>query len=178
MNALQPAIKISEIHPDEIPEVVDFVMKARAQMFPMLDPESMPGDLQHFQRAYLAADGGRFMIARDADRLVGVVGFLPYDERFAQLDYCGRNVVEVVRLFIDPAFRRLGLAAQLFDALKATARDQQVEVLYLHTHPFLAGAIAFWQRQGFTIVDIEDDPLWQTTHMQCLLSPEHPLSKG
>jgi hypothetical protein len=27
-------------------------------------------------------------------------------------------------------------------------------------------------------VDIEDDPLWQTTHLQCLLSPEHPLSEG
>lgn len=144
-------------------------MKARAKMFPMLDRAVVPDDLQHFERAYLSTGGGRFLIAREADRLVGGIGFLPYDGRFSQLDYDGRQVVEVVRLFVVPAARRLGLGARLFMALKSEAQAQGIEVLYLHTHPFLPGAIAFWQRQGFSVVDIEDDPVWQTTHMQCVL---------
>ncbi|MGY2436705.1 GNAT family N-acetyltransferase, partial [Escherichia coli] len=53
------------------------------------------------------------------------------------------------------------LAGRLFQALKMLAREQGVERLYLHTHPFLPGAIEFWQRQGFVIVDVEDDPLWR-----------------
>lgn len=162
-------IQITEIHPDEIPEVVDFVMQARAGMFPMLDAAATPDDLQHFANTYLNARHGRFLIARQGDRLLGAIGYLPYDGRFSQLDYQGLDVVEVVRLFIDLAVRRLGLAARLFTALKTDAIAQGIEVLYLHTHPFLPGAIAFWQRQGFAIIDVEDDPLWQTTHMQCPL---------
>jgi hypothetical protein len=43
-------------------------------------------------------------------------------------------------------------------------------VLYLHTHPFLPGALGFWERQGFRIVDVESDPVWRTTHMECGVS--------
>jgi GNAT superfamily N-acetyltransferase len=149
----------------DIPDILTFVMGARAGMFPMLDPDVMPDDLQRFEDVYLAPEAGRFLIARHAGQLVGVIGYLPYDGRFPQLDYSGHKTVEVVRLFIAPDFRRMGLAARLFDALKAVAVEQGVEVLYLHTHPFLPGAISFWQRQGFAIDDIEDDPIWHTTHM-------------
>lgn len=162
-------IQITEVQLHEIPDVVDFVMQARAGMFPMLDATVMPDDLKHFANTYLNARHGRFRIARQGHRLLGAIGYLPYDGRFSQLDYQGLEVVEVVRLFIDPAVRRLGLAGRLFAALKTAAIAQGVEVLYLHTHPFLPGAIAFWQRQGFAIIDVEDDPLWQTTHMQCPL---------
>jgi hypothetical protein len=40
----------------------------------------------------------------------------------------------------------------------------------MHTHPFLPGAIGFWQKHGFEIVEQEEDPVWQTTHMQMVLS--------
>ena len=41
--------------------------------------------------------------------------------------------------------------------------------MYLHTHPFLPGAIDFWLRQGFEVVDVDADPVWRTTHMQRIL---------
>ena len=161
------SISLREVQPHEIEDVIHFVRQARAVMFPMLDPQKLPQDLQYFADTYLTPHRSRFFIARHAEQLIGVIGFVPYDGRFSQLDYSGRNAVEVVRLFIDPAFRRLGLAVQLFDALKSAAKEQGVDLLYLHTHPFLRGAIDFWQRQGFAIVDVEDDPLWRTTHMKC-----------
>lgn len=150
----------------QIEEVVGFVMAARARIFPMLAGAPVPPDLADFAGHYLAPGQGRFLLARDRGRIVAGIGYLPYDHRFPQLDYRGRRVVEVVRLFVEPEYRRGGLARRLYQALKALAQEAGVEVLYLHTHPFLPGAVEFWQRQGFGVVDVEADPVWRTTHME------------
>ncbi|MBO9548586.1 GNAT family N-acetyltransferase [Pseudomonas sp.] len=150
---------------ERISEVVAFIDSARRGLFPMLAGSPLPKDLAHFAETYL--DGqGHFLEARDQDRLIAGIGYLPYDHRFSQLDYHGRRVVEVVRLFVLPEYRRHGLAAALFAALREHAGAAAVECLYLHTHPFLPGAIRFWERQGFALTDVEDDPLWHTTHME------------
>ncbi|AEF21760.1 GCN5-related N-acetyltransferase [Pseudomonas fulva 12-X] len=150
-------------------EAIRFVMAARAEIFPMLDSSVLPDDLQRFAETYLG-EAGAFWLARCSGEIVAAVGYLPYDHRFAQLDYRGVRTVEIVRLFVAPAFRRSGLAARLCSELREYAIAQGVEVLYLHTHPFLSGAVRFWERQGFTVTDVESDPVWQTTHMQCWLT--------
>lgn len=152
---------------DAIAEVVAFVDAARRELFPMLADAPLPNDLARFAETYLEG-AGHFLVARDGGQLVAAIGYLPYDHRFSQLDYQGLRVVEVVRLFVLPEYRRHGLARTLFAALREQARQAGVECLYLHTHPFLPGAIAFWERQGFTVVDVEDDPVWRTTHMHYL----------
>lgn len=150
---------------EAVAEVVTFVDSARRALFPLLANSPMPKDLAHFEATYLDG-GGHFLEARDQGRLVAGIGYLPYDHRFRQLDYHGKHVVEIVRLFVLPEYRRHGLAAALFLALRERAIDAGVECLYLHTHPFLPGAIRFWERQGFAVIDVEDDPVWQTTHME------------
>lgn len=155
---------------DDVDEVVAFIDAARRALFAPLADSPLPEDLAHFAQTYL--DGaGCFLEARDRGRLIAGIGYRPYDHRFAQLDYRGRRVVEVVRLFVLPEYRRHGLAAALVTALREHAWAASVECLYLHTHPFLPGAIVFWERQGFTVVDVEDDPIWRTTHMHQLLLP-------
>lgn len=149
----------------DIAEVLPFVLQARAQLFPTLSAARMPADLAQFEAVYVHGDG-RFLTARVDGQIVAAIGYLPYDGRFTQLDYPQRKVVEVVRLFVLPAYRRFGLAAQLYRALEALARADGVDVAYLHTHPFLPGAIDFWCKQGFEVVDVEADPVWRTTHMQ------------
>lgn len=146
-------------------EVVDFIDTARRGLFPMLADSPMPRDLACFEESYLEGEG-LFLVAHDQGRLVACIGYLPYDHRFDQLDYRARRTVEVVRLFVVPEYRRHGLARELFAALRAAAQRAGVEWLYLHTHPFLPGAIRFWEGQGFAIVDVEEDPVWRTTHMQ------------
>ncbi|MBC3501844.1 GNAT family N-acetyltransferase [Pseudomonas sp. SWRI59] len=152
-----------------IDEVVAFVDSARRELFPLLAAAPLPHDLARFAETYLDGEGV-FLEARDQGRLVAVIGYVPYDHRFAQLAYQRMHVVEVVRLFVLPAYRRHGLAAALFAALRQAAEQAGVECLYLHTHPFLPGAITFWQRQGFAVIDVEQDPVWQTTHMQLQLA--------
>ncbi|MBX8515656.1 GNAT family N-acetyltransferase [Pseudomonas cichorii] len=161
-------ITLTEVQPADIPRTIDFVMAARAEIFPMLDASVVPADLAGFEQVYLNSEDGRFLIARCEGEIIAAIGYLPYDHRFAQLDYTGRRVVEIVRLFVSHEFRGAGLAGRLYEALKAQADASGVEVLYLHTHPFLPGAIRFWEKQGFVTVDVEDDPVWQTTHMHCL----------
>ncbi|WP_268800990.1 GNAT family N-acetyltransferase [Pseudomonas huanghezhanensis] len=148
----------------DIPEIIEFTLAARAELFPKLDGAGMPADLADFASVYLNGKG-RFLLARDAGRIVACVGYLPYDSRFPHLAYPGLNVVEVVRLFVHPAYRRPGLATRLYEALKALAVADAVDVIYLHTHPFLPGAIDFWRKRGFDVIDIDADPVWQTTHM-------------
>lgn len=149
----------------DIPDVLTFVLQARAELFPPLSAAGLPADLASFEATYLQG-GGQFMIVRNAGTIVAAIGYLPYDGRFPQLNYQGLNTVEVVRLYVLPAFRGFGLASRLYRALEAQARADEVQMMYLHTHPFLPGAIDFWRRQGFEVVDIESDPVWQTTHMQ------------
>jgi len=162
-------VQITQATSEDIDEAIGFVMAARAEIFPMLDSTVLPADLQRFAQVYVQGEAGAFWLARCAGDVVAAVGYLPYDHRFAQLDYRGVRTVEIVRLFVAPAFRRSGLAARLCSELREHAISQGVEMLYLHTHPFLPGAVRFWERQGFEVVDVEADPIWQTTHMQLAL---------
>lgn len=150
--------------------VQDFLQQARAQMFAgRLDSTALAPDLRDFEQTYGPARGC-MLAAHDARRgLAGTIAWRAYDGRFAQLDFTGRRVVEVVRLFVAPECRRQGIADALFAALKAQAMAQGIEVLYLHTHPFLPGAQAFWQRHGFQVLCRDADPEWQTIHMDCTL---------
>lgn len=163
-----PELILRPVTPETRDEVVAFVEAARRDLFPMLASAPKPADLEHFDDVYLQG-AGAFIEARAGADLVGVIGYLPYDNRFAQFDYGDQRVVEVVRLFVLPAYRRHGVAARLFGALQAQAAIEEIDRFYLHTHPFLPGAVSFWERQGFTLLQVEDDPVWQTTHMDLRL---------
>ena len=106
---MSSAVVITPVQPDEIAATRDFVMAARAQMFPWLEAGTLPVDLADFSAHYLTPGQGRFLIARCDGERVAAIGYLPYDGRFPQLDFAGRKVVEVVRLFVSPEQRRGGL---------------------------------------------------------------------
>lgn len=162
-------VRIESPSPDSSDELRQFLLAARETTFPQLAGMPTPTDLAAFEQVYVEGEG-RLRVARDQGRLVGAIGYLPYDRRFPALPYPGLKVVEVVRLFVLAAYRRVGVAQRLFSALQAQAVADGVQVLYLHTHPFLPGAVRFWQRQGFEVTLVEPDPQWQTTHMQRLLA--------
>ncbi|WP_329610988.1 GNAT family N-acetyltransferase [Pseudomonas sp. KNUC1026] len=71
----------------------------------------------------------------------------------------------MVRLYVQPNLRRAGLGSALFERLQQHAEAGGVRQLYLHTHPFLPGAVGFWERQGFHTLLAEAEPVWQTHHM-------------
>jgi len=62
---------------------------------------------------------------------------------------CPKKPVEITRLYVDPEYRKLGLATQLVRQLKLHATENHADALYLHTHSFLSGGLDFLEYQGF-----------------------------
>ena len=60
----------------DIPQVLTFVLQARAELFPKLSEAAMPDDLAQFESTYLEG-GGQFLIARADDQIVAAIGYLP-----------------------------------------------------------------------------------------------------
>ncbi|KAF4336101.1 GNAT family acetyltransferase [Fusarium beomiforme] len=163
-------ITIQPATPVEIPTIVDLITKARADMFPFLDQsyreQMAQKELDTFQSGYLDHPQGAFLTAYAEGRLIATIGYVAYDNRFAHVTLEPENVVEIVRLYVETEWRRGGLATKLFNRLLETAQQAGVKQLYLHTHPFLPNAIDFWEQRGFSIITVDDDPTWQTTHMK------------
>ena len=169
-------IAISTVTVQDLETVLPYVIEFRKQLFPMLDPQKIPRDLLDFKQLYLDGQTGTFLQARDkSGKLVGVIGMLAYDYRFPHLDLDARKTVEVARLFVDPDYRRSGLGTALFRQLTKVAKENAVERLYLHTHPFLEGAHEFWLKQGFYLKEFCDESGFPTIHMELLLGQPSKL---
>ncbi|SDB94731.1 GNAT family N-acetyltransferase [Acinetobacter boissieri] len=154
----------------QIQAITDFVMAGREIMFPMLDHQVLPDDLFSFEQTFIAHDLGCFIIVYDQKKLVAVAGFKAYDQRFQTLfNVEGQRSVELVKLYVLPKYRRQQIATLVVQQLKQSAKEKNIDIIYLHTHPFLDGAKVFWQQQGFSILLQEQDPTWKTIHMSLRL---------
>lgn len=155
--------------PADIPAIVDFVLAARSDMFSevpsRLHTPKTQRELATFEQDYLNNPNGAFLTATVDGALIATVGYVAYDDRFPQLNFDGQRVVEVVKLYVDPKWRRTGLATRIFAVLEEEAWRAGIRHLYLHTHPFLPGSVRFWKRQGFRVLCVDEDPIWRTTHM-------------
>ena len=78
-----------------------------------------------------------------------------------------QSAAEIVKCYVDPAYRRFGIGSMLINELENVVKDMHYTTLYLHTHRFLPGAVDFWKRQGYTVIAEENDD-WQTVHMDKL----------
>lgn len=72
--------------------------------------------------------------------------------------------LEIVKCYVDPAYRRYGIGSLLVQELGRIVTKMRYTTLYLHTHRFLPGAVDFWERQGFTFI-AEEQNEWQIVHM-------------
>ncbi|KAF1911147.1 acyl-CoA N-acyltransferase [Ampelomyces quisqualis] len=151
---------IQPIPPTSHTEALTFIQNARKSMFPNHPLRPDPPSL-------LSSPGAHFVEARDThtNALIGAAGFTPYNHRFAQFCFRDAPTVEIVRLYVDPAYRRRGLGGALFEALRAEARARGVARAYLHTHPWLEGAVGFWEKRGFGVVEREVEGVWRAVHM-------------
>lgn len=147
-------------------EVIAYVLKTREHLFPMLNHNIIPRDLQEFSSTYVDTTLGAFLQARtEQGELVGTIGMMKYDHRFPYFSFTGSKIVEVARLYVEPIYRKSGLGTALVQELKKIAKQQGIELLYLHTHPFLEGAYEFWLKQGFDLVLSCEESGFETLHM-------------
>lgn len=155
----------------DLEAVKDYVWEARKLLFPMLHTDRIPEDIACLKEFYLDNPISAMLCAKDDHgKLIGVAGMREYDYRFSNLDIPKAKVVEVARLFIDPDYRRLRLASKFVTELKVLAELKNIDVMYLHTHPFLSGAYEFWLKQGFKLDKICMESGFETIHMSLNLS--------
>ncbi|MBV8327771.1 GNAT family N-acetyltransferase [Chryseobacterium sp.] len=166
-------IIISAVEDYHVFEVLPYVMEFRRQLYPLLDPLIVPKDLVNFEQNYLQASTGAFLQARTREgKLIGVIGMMPYDYRFPHLNIDDSTTVEVARLFVNPDYRRAGIATRLFQELVKTAKQKNIQRLYLHTHPFLKGAYDYWLKQDFILLKSCYEASYPTLHMELMVSAE------
>jgi GNAT superfamily N-acetyltransferase len=154
---------------------LEFAKKAYTTLFSHLTLRgAVPPDLTSFYPTYVdPSSGGCFLAAHRETEVVAIIGFRPYLRRFINssgalresLQWDGKRLVEVVRLFVDPSHRRKGLASELIDRLVKEAVNDELDGLYLHTHPFLPSAQSLWEKNGWNFVEQDEDGVWDTIHM-------------
>ena len=160
----QHQLVVKKVATEDIEELLAFISNARHTLFPGMKFRNtiLAEDVAHWIKT------GHFLTVytKEQHLLVATIGFVPYDHRFSHLDFNGRKTVEVVRLFVLPQYRRSGLGNMLFNSLRKEAEGSGTETMYLHTHPFLPGAVEFWTKLGFQVIDVEEDEVWPTVHMK------------
>jgi len=159
---------IKKIQKDDSNQVAMFMQELLNELFPMMNHEQLPFDILHLNNHYIDRDDAALFAAMDeAGTVLGTIGYLPYDGRFDQLEhvYKHMNTTELVRCYISERYRRMGIGSALYETVIKSIRHAGYEKVYLHTHPFLPGGLSFWKTKGFIECLREEDPVWQTLHM-------------
>lgn len=168
-SQLSPTIVRTKV--SDILASVEFIMNIRREVFPMIDHDVLPTDLQNFEQHYMQPDSAMFLAIAEEAGVIGSIGVVRYDNRIADIRglHDSATTAEIVKCYVDPRYRRGGLGSLLVDEALHFMNKTCYQTAYLHTHRFLPGAVSFWQRNGFAIrMEQKDD--WQIVHM------DHPLS--
>ena len=108
----------------------------------VLDLDDLDKDLLAI-RDHIDAVGGDMWVAIDGGEIVGSVGYGPHERD-------GKSHVELKRLYVNSAYRRLGLATRLFALVEKAADDLNAEAIDLWSDTRFDKAHAFYERYGFS----------------------------
>jgi ribosomal protein S18 acetylase RimI-like enzyme len=129
-----------------------------AVAFPLPPASSLPGgafgDLADPQRTFTAA-GGELVVAELGGHIAAMGGFRP------QVEVPDR--VEIVRVRVHPARRRLGLGTAIMSTLETDAAALGYRQAWLDTATNQPEATAFYRSLGYNEVGRETRPQWHWT---------------
>ena len=117
-------------------------------------PVEVFDDLADPQRTFAAA-GGVLVVAELGGRIAAMGGFRPAD------DVPGR--VEILRVRVHPARRRLGLGTAIMSTLETGAAARGYRQAWLDTATNQPGAMAFYRSLGYDEIGRATRPEWQWT---------------
>ena len=138
-------------------EYTAMLVEGEPEMAGYLRQQNYEQELMHLQEKYGGTDG-RLYVALAGERVVGCVALRRFDEESCELK----------RLYVLPDFRGYGIARGLTRQLIADARVMGYRRMLLDTLPFLRGAIALYESEGFCRVDKYNDSPLSRTYFYCL----------
>lgn len=124
-------------------------------------------DIINMENFYLnSCNSELFYIMDDENKIIATIAIRPYDKNFKEFNgiYDSKSTASIWRLFVDPKFRRHGLATKLFNIVEDFCYVNNYNEIYLHTHKNLKGGFSFWQAMDFEITLDTNNEL-QTVHM-------------
>jgi putative acetyltransferase len=101
--------------------------------------------------------GSSYTIVEINDRIVGGAGIFPSDG-------LGDGVVELVKMYLLPEARNLGIGNHLIEEQCKKARELGYSKVYIETMPELKKAVSLYERHGFNYLN---GPLGNTGHFGC-----------
>ena len=138
-------------------EYTAMLIEGEPEMAGYLRQQNYEQELSHLQEKYGGADG-RFYVALAEGRVVGCIAL----RRFY------KESCELKLLYVLPEFRGCGIARGLTRRLIADARGMGYRRMLLDTLPFLRGAMALYESEGFYRVDRYNDSPLSRTFFYCL----------
>jgi DNA-binding MarR family transcriptional regulator/N-acetylglutamate synthase-like GNAT family acetyltransferase len=121
-----------------------------------------PGDALAADLEQMRPPRGDFLVLRAEGDVVACGGLQPHT----------RQVGEIKRMWVDPAWRGCGLAGRLLTALEDRARELGCRQVYLDTNATLTEAIALYERAGYRRIErYNDNPYAEAWFAKGLTGP-------
>lgn len=130
-------------------QVVDLIFQIQQQEYNIpITKEDQP-DLFSIEKFYQTGNGN-FWIALYEDEVVGTISLLDI----------GNAQVALRKMFVAKEFRgsKMNTASLLLHNLKKWATEKSITEVYLGTTPQFLAAHKFYEKNGFTSVDVQDLP--------------------
>lgn len=107
--------------------------------------------------AFFDRPNAAYFVAEIESRVVGGVGIYPTEG-------LPEGICELVKMYIDPAFRGKGIGQQLIAHASEFAEESGYKHIYLESMPELQKAVSIYEHLGFQHLN---QPLGNTGHYSC-----------
>ncbi|WP_088041856.1 GNAT family N-acetyltransferase [Bacillus sp. EAC] len=131
-------------------QVVDLILHIQQQEYNIQITKEDQPDLFNIENFYQSGNGN-FWVALCDDKVVGTIS----------LKDIGNNQVALRKMFVAPEYRgaQYKTASLLLNNAIKYASEKLVKEIYLGTTPQFLAAHRFYEKNGFTSVEIEDLPV-------------------
>ena len=142
-------LRIEQIRNDHSEAVINIILPIQTMEFNIPITLQDQPDLLDIENWYFK-NGGGFWGAKIDDELVGTIALIKFDHDSAAIR----------KMFVKKEFRgkELGIAQKLLEELSAFSKENGISKIYLGTRDVLQAAIRFYERNGFSKIDINELP--------------------
>lgn len=140
---------VKEYSNDYHAQVVDLILDIQQEEYNIKITKDDQPDLFTIEDFYQNGNGN-FWVALSGDRVVGTISLLDI----------GNQQVALRKMFVDKGFRgaKLNTASLLLNNAIKWANEKSIKAVYLGTTPQFLAAHRFYEKNGFTSIEVSDLP--------------------
>ena len=146
---MENRLTIKPIYNDYCEQVIDLILSIQQKEFGLTITINQQLDLLDLETNYHQG-GGNFWGAFFGGELIGTIALIN----------CGHNSGCIRKMFVKKEYRgkELGTAQQLLGTLLQYCSEKEITHIYLGTVHQLKAAHRFYERNGFTMIAVDDLP--------------------